>query len=122
MNINERMAKVMGWEKDMLGQGRWIMSRSKDGGYIDKYMLLSDWRPDTSIIQAMMCAEKIILLDKRYIMHTLETYISRTHPGKLLYCSYFHDDKGKWHGGIVNETPSLAICNAILEAMEVKDE
>ena len=108
MNINERMAiEVMGWEKDLLGQVRWIMSRNKDRGYIDEYMLLSEWHPDTDIGQAMMCAEK----------SGLEMHI---HIGDYHGIPYVVEEYSKEFDRSCNtiEEVSLAICEAILEAME----
>jgi len=110
MNLNEYLAtKVMGWEKDMCGQGRWIMSRSKDGGYIDKYILLSDWHPDTNLGQAMMCAEK---LDEEFIDY--EILVSRYEKVVRIWAP----SKNKWFRKCwetLDELP-LAICEAVKEA------
>ncbi len=128
MNINERMAtEVMGWH---LGtwlnkndawysdiEGKEISEFSEFEYYVhteEKAVRFTTWHPDTDIGQAMMCADK--LLDgQRYIKYSADKWIG----GTGIECAmYFVDLDGKWVGGIVKDTIPLAICEAILEALE----
>ena len=119
MNINERMAKVMGWVLIKAGEvfcGNLCVADC----YTDNsvfVMFKYDWHPDTSIEQALMCAEKAGA--------NIQMYYSRS-VGKWelcinsLPCPVEYDEHEmmlrKYY---TREELPLAICNAILEA---KDE
>jgi len=113
-NINERMAKVMGWRKgkgviNVFSGNREVYWRNNADEA--KYNI-NKWHPDTSIEQAMMCAEKL----KPY-----EISISCPHvviaDGKSLYIVNLFLLNGETKTGQA-DTMELAICEAILEVMD----
>ena len=99
MNINERIAEVMGWR---LEQRHYVSGGSRVAIECNIY----DWHPDTDINQAMMCAEKLnidelsITFNKPYFV-VLSLLDGNSYRAK-------------------GDTKELAICEAILEAMESK--
>ena len=113
-NINERMAKVMGWhrgkDKNKEYSDRYY---SKEGGnpiiWVSDSGMPRTWHPDTSIEQAMMCVNKAFgaeySIDISFYKHQVIV---------------FYKGKPIAQAGFVGEdTLPLAICEAILEA---KDE
>lgn len=109
---------VMGWhlEEEYVYRGtvdnedrRWF----DENGDFQAWEL--DWQPDTSIAQAMMCAEKFIDDSMLYVQLSTKTWLQKKTPQ---YSAYLHDVDGKWIGGFVKDALSLAICSVIIEVMK----
>jgi len=117
-NINERMAKVMGWQLLKEGEEFPFFVREYDDQIAPSDVYITDteikywvggWHPDTSIEQAMMCVNKAFgaeySIDISFYKHQVIV---------------FYKGKPIAQAGFVGEdTLPLAICEAILEA---KDE
>jgi len=56
-NINEKMAKVMGWHKEHCD---WFDGMAYVPELDASVLLVNDWHPDTNIEQAIDCADKLI--------------------------------------------------------------
>ena len=126
-NINERMAKVMGWhrgkDKNKEYSDRYY---SKEGGnpiiWVSDSGMPRTWHPDTSIEQAMMVARKIIETEhKFYTIVKLSLYpngIDVTIEKYKLRASDSDYPVHKWLAvGEIGEE-AKAICEAILETMD----
>ena len=114
-DINERMAKVMGWhrgkDKNKEYSDRYY---SKEGGnpiiWASDSNMPRTWHPDTSIEQVMMCAEKLK-------PDTIDISCPTTEIGNGSYVVRMFFWREAMYEGKA-ETVELAICNAILEAMD----
>jgi len=105
-DINERMAKVMGWSND---NGLYIVVEPMSR-FGEAVMPVKDWHPDTSIEQVMMCAEKLK-------PDTIDISCPTTEIGNGSYVVRMFFWREAMYEGKA-ETVELAICNAILEAMD----
>jgi len=113
--------EVMGWEKDLLGQVRWIMSRNKDRGYIDEYMLLSEWHPDTDLNQAYVCINKYCSGNNYEWYFGNTGGVSGVNDSPIVCRIFGWQTIDKRRGFMIwekyNKIPALAICEVILEAV-----
>jgi len=111
ININEKIAEMMGWIRGDNHDDVFPMKYWKTIAGIIMYEL-KDWHPDTDIGQALMCAEKLnpYQIEIIYPENKIGTYLAR------IFC----DTKGGQMYQGAGDTKELAICEAILEAMEAK--
>jgi len=130
-NINERMAKVMGWQLLKEGEEFPFFVREYDDQIAPSDVYITDteikywvggWHPDTSIEQAMMVARKIIETEhKFYTIVELSLYpngIDVTIEKYKLRASDSDYPVHKWLAvGEIGEE-AKAICEAILETMD----
>ena len=110
MDINERMAtELMGWARTEYGKYAGNYWRDAEG----KVLSIS-WHPDTDISQALMCAEKLnpYQVEIIYPENKIGTYLTRI----------FSNTKGGQMYQGAGDTKELAVCSAILEALEVDNE
>ena len=105
MNINERMAKVMGWRSD---GNAWVLRWIENGFEVEDMLMKSDWRPDTDIAQARDCLEK----------HLNNTNSTATMVYNLAGVWQVSIDYGFGEDKFLEK----AICEAILDALEVDNE
>jgi len=125
MNINERMAEVMGWKRLMwwltLDEEMPCWISTNEDEVMRAEMSVRDWHPDTDLNQAMMCVRKLVELelelytevDLNISPNGIDIYISKYKHGEddgsppLFYCL---------KSGNVGEE-AKTICEAILEVL-----
>ena len=118
--LNEKMAEVMGWKylevPNVVADGFSCGYTTEKGEWINK----TDWHPadnyPDSLSQAMMCVEKFCNIYKK---HSVEIYM--TDNGFDVWIEKMYDKQFCITQNEYSKLP-LAICEAILEAMEIDND
>ena len=95
--------KVMGW----------TVRDSKRLYYYEPAMLITEWRPDMKIAQAMMVVEA--LRQKQYFLSLSENAFAQTKPWAAEFLSIRDVNAVIWG---VGDTPAAAICAAVIKTVE----
>ena len=118
MNINERMAEVMGWKRLMwwltLDEEMPCWISTNEDEVMRAEMSVRDWHPDTDLNQALMCVDKFTENDELYSENL--SIIKNTCGDAVRYEIVIRDTEMKR----VDSRDKLprAICECILEVID----
>ena len=110
--IDRKLAtECMGWTRHTLRSGDWWCQNSKQDF---KEIQCKDWSPSTNIAQAFECLDKL----EAYVNMMMWSYPDTKKYRVQIYSGDYETDRHKILSDAESDTPAMAICLAILAAIE----